>query len=128
MVVVNVIHAGEVARSTHCIATISIGKKRRAVIIEDSLLRETEGLICHSDLSRREVCCLPGDRVRDIAKNITHLVKPSHYYPSLVFQIGNEDVGKRSSLVIKRDLRALGRLLKGSGAQVVFSSVLSFGD
>lgn len=113
MVVVNVIHAGEVARSTHCIATISIGKKRRAVIIEDSLLRETEGLICHSDLSRREdlpagsreVCCLPGDRVRDIAKNITHLVKPSHYYPSLVFQIGNEEVGKRSSSVIKRDLR-----------------------
>ena len=30
--------------------------------------------------------------------------------------------------MIKRDFRALGRLLKGSGAQVVFSSVLSVGD
>jgi len=66
--------------------------------------------------------------VRDVARNITRLVKPSDYYPLLVFYTGNEGVGKRSSWVIKRDFRALGRLLKGLGAQVVFSSVLSVGD
>ena len=65
--------------------------------------------------------------MRDVARNITRLVKPSDYYPLLVFHIGNEEVGERSSWVIKRDFRALGRLLKGSGAQVVFS-VLSVGD
>ena len=104
------------------------GKKRRAVIIGDSLLRGTEGPICRSDPSHREVCCLPGARVRDVARNTTRLVKPSDYYPLLVFHIGNEEVGKRSPRVIKRDFRALGRLLRGSGAQVVFSSVLSVGD
>ena len=66
--------------------------------------------------------------MRDVARNTTRLVKPSDYYPLLVLHIGNEEVGKRSSQVIKRDFRALGRLLKGSGAQVVFSSVLSVGD
>lgn len=70
---------------------------------------------------------MPGAWVRDVAGNITCLVKPSDYYPILVFHIGNEEVGKRNSQ-IKRDFRALGRLLKGSGAQVVFSSVLSVGD
>ena len=60
--------------------------------------------------------------MRDVARNITRLVKPSDYYPLLVFHTGNEEVGKRSSQVIKRDFRSLGRLLKGSGVQVVFSS------
>ena len=107
---------------------MSVRKKRTAVIIGDSLLKGNEGPICRSDLSRWEVCCLPGARVRDVARNTTRLVKPSDYYPLLVLHIGNEEVGKRSSQVIKRDFRALGRLLKGSGAQVVFSSVLSVGD
>ena len=108
-------------------ATASV-RKKRAVIIGDSLLRGTEGPICCSDPSHREVCCLPGAWVRDVVRNITRLIKPSDYYPLLVFHVGNEEVGKRSSQVIKRDFRALGRLLKGSGTQVVFSSVLSVGD
>ena len=109
-------------------ATTSVRKKRKAVIIGDFLLKETEGPVCCLDPSHREVCCLPGVRVRDFARNITRLVKPSNYYPLLVFHIGNEEVGERSPRAIKRDFRALGRLLKGSGAQVVFSAVLSVGD
>ena len=62
------------------------------------------------------------------ARNITCLVKPSDYYPRLVFHTGNEDVCKRISQAIKRVFRARGRLLKGLAAQVVFSSVLSVGD
>ena len=65
--------------------------------------------------------------MRDVARNITRLVKPSDYYPLLVFPVGNEEIGKRSSWVIRKDFRALGSLLKGSGAQVVFS-ILSVGD
>ena len=109
-------------------APLSVRKKRRAVFIGDSLLRGTEGLICLSDPSHREVCCLPAARMRDAARNITVLDKPSDYYPLLVFCIGNKELGKRSPWATKRDFRALGRLLKGSGAQVVLSSVLSVGD
>ena len=109
-------------------ATTSVRKKRRTIVIGVSLVRATEGLICCSDLSHREMCCLPGAQVRDGARNISYLVKPSDYYPLLVFHIGNEEVGKRGPQAIKRDFRALGRLLRGLGAQVVFSSVFSVGD
>jgi len=88
-------------------ATVSVRKKRRAVVIGDSLLRVTEDPICCLDPSRREVCCLPGARVRGIARNITRLVKPSDYYPLLSFHIGNEEIGKRSPQVIRRDFRGL---------------------
>lgn len=105
------------SQAVPCITT-TIRKKRRVVIIGNSLLRGTEDLVCHSDPSHREVCCLPEAWVRDVGRNITCLVKPSDYYPLLVFHIGNEEVGKISSWAIKMDFRALGRLLKGSGAQV----------
>ena len=107
-------------------ATTSVRKKRTVTV--DSFLRGTKGLICLLDPSHREVCCLPGAWVRDVARNISCLIKPSNYYPLLVFHIGNEEVGRRSSRAIKRDFRALGRLLKGLGVQFVFSSVLSVGD
>jgi len=50
------------------------------------------------------------------------LVRTSNYYPLLVMQIGGDD---RSPKAIKRDFRALGQLVEGSGAQVVFFSTLS---
>ena len=69
------------SQSAPCFATTSDRKKRRTVIIGDSLLKGTEGPICHSNLSHRKVCCPPGAWVRDVARNITRLVKPSDYYP-----------------------------------------------
>ena len=113
----------EASQTSPCFAA-TVRNKTRAVI-QDSLLRGTEGPIFHSDPSHRELCCLAGARVRDVARNITHLVKPFDYYPLLVFHIENEEVGKRSSQAIKRDFRALGRLLKGSGAQVVSSQLVT---
>jgi len=50
-------------------------------------------------------------------------VQPSDYYPLLVMQVGRDVITERSPKAIKRDLRALGRLVEGSGVQVVFSSV-----
>ena len=64
-------------------ATESVRKKRRGVVgvvIGYYLLRGTKGLICLSDLSHREVCCLPGAQVRDVARNIPRLGKSSDYF------------------------------------------------
>lgn len=93
----------------------------------DSLLKGTEGPICWPDATHRNVCCFLGARVRDIAKKVTHLVRPTNYYPLLVFQAGNDELARRSPRAIKRDFRALGWLVKGSGAQVVFASALPIG-
>jgi len=40
-------------------------------------------------------------------------------------QVGSDEIAERSPKAIKRDFRALGLLVEGSGAQVVFSSVPS---
>ena len=47
---------------------------------------------------------------------------PSDYYPLLVIQAGNNEVVERSLKSLKKDFKALGWLIEGSGAQVVFSS------
>jgi len=52
-------------------------------------------------------------------------VQPSDYYPLLVKQVGSDEIVERSPRAIKRDFRALGRLVEGSGAQVMFSSIPS---
>ena len=54
------------------------------------------------------------------------LVRPKDYYPLLVFQIGN-DITRRRPKAMKRDFRSLGKLIKGSGAPIVFSSIPSVG-
>jgi len=107
------------------ITTASARRKRRVIVIGDSLLRGTEGPICRLDPSHREVCCLPGARVRDVAKKLSDLVRPSDYYTLLVMQVGRDEITERSPKAIKRDFRALGRLVEGSGAQVVFPSIPS---
>jgi len=113
------------SQSAPRITTASAKKKRRVIVIGDSLLRGTEGPICRPDPSHREVCCLPGARVRDVAKKLPGLVRPSDYYPLLIMQVGGDEITERSPKAIKRDFRALGRLVEGSGEQVVFSSIPS---
>ena len=105
------------------VTTASTKKKKRVIVIGDSLLRGREGPICRPDPSPREVCCLPGARVRDVAKKLPGLVWPSDYYPLLVMQVGGDEIAERSPNAIKRDFRALGQPVEGSGAQVVFSSI-----
>jgi len=100
-------------------------KKRRVIVIGDSLLRGTEGPICPPDPSHGKVCCLPGAWVRDVARKLPGLVRPSDYYQLLVMQFGSDEVAERSPKAIKRDFRALGQPIEGSRAQVVFSSITS---
>jgi len=52
-------------------------------------------------------------------------VQPSDYYPLLVMEVGGDEITERSPKAIKRDVRAPGRLVEGSRAQVVFSSIPS---
>jgi len=106
------------------ITTSSKRKKRRVIVVGDSQLRGTEGPICWADPSLREVCCLPGARVKDIARKLPRLVRPSDYYPLLLFHVGADKVAVNSPKAIKKEFKALGRLVKESGAQVIFSSLL----
>lgn len=52
-----------------CIKTSCVSGKRRAVVIGDSLLRGMEGPMCRPDPAHREVCCLPGARIRELLEN-----------------------------------------------------------
>jgi len=40
-------------------------------------------------------------------------------------QVDSDEIEERRPKAVKRDFRALGQLVEGSGAQVVFSSILS---
>jgi len=110
-------------QSAPSITTASTKKKRRVIVIGDSFLKVTEDPICRPDPPHREVCCLPEAWVRDITRKLAGLVRSSDYYPLLVVQVGSDKVRDKSTWEIKRDFRALGRQVKGSGKQVVFSSI-----
>jgi len=95
-------------QSAACITSASTKEKRRVIATGDSLLKRTEGPICQSDPSNREVCCLPGAQVRDITRKLPGLVRSSDYYPLLDVQVGSDEVRDKSAREIKRDFRALG--------------------
>jgi len=63
-------------------------------------------------------------RIRYVTTRLESLAQPSDYYPFLLFHVGTNDVATKCLRLIKRDFRILGRKLKNSGAQAVFSSVL----
>jgi len=56
------------------ITTSSTRRKRRVIVVGDSQLRGREGPICRADPPLREVCCLPGTRVKDISRKLPRLV------------------------------------------------------
>jgi len=90
------------------ITTSSTRKKRTVIVVGDSQLRGTEGLICRADPPLREVCCLPGAWVKDIARKLPRLVRHSDYYPLLFFHVGVEEVAVSSPKAIKKEFKALG--------------------
>ena len=115
----------KVRRSAPCLKTASSKKERRVIVVGDSLLSGTEGSICRPDPTHREVCCLPGARVRDISRKLPGLIHPSDYYPLLIVQAGSDEVADRSLRAIKNDFRGLGRLVDNAGIQVVFAGILT---
>lgn len=111
-------------RLTSQLKTASDKKERRVIVIGNSLLKGTEGPICRVDPHLREVCSLPGARIKDIARELPKLVHPTDYYLLLVFQTDGEEAASRSLRGMKNDFKVLGRMVKDSGAQVIFSSLL----
>ena len=109
-------------QSSLSIKTSSAKKKQQVTIIGDSLLKGTGGPVCRPDPLQREVCCLLGAWVKDVRKKIPSLVRSSDYYP-LLFQVCSDDIGINFLKTMRKDFRALGRQVKGSGAQVMFSSI-----
>ncbi|KAK4807100.1 hypothetical protein QYF61_018441 [Mycteria americana] len=104
------------------IRTCATRKARKVLVIGDSLLRGTEAPICHPDNFSREVCCLPGAHIRNITERLPSLVNPTDYDPLLIFYVGSNDTVTRQLRTIKRD--CIVPQSKGSGAQVVLSSIL----
>ncbi|CAM5127337.1 unnamed protein product [Natator depressus] len=99
-------------------------RRRRVVVVGDSLLRGTESSICRPDRENREVCCLPGAKIRDVTERLPRLIKPSDRYPFLLLHVGTNDTAKNDLERITADYVALGRRIKELEAQVVFSSIL----
>ena len=95
------------------------------IVVDHSLLGGIEGAVCWPDPICREVCCLPGARIRDISRELPTLILPSDYYPLLIVQASSNEVTERNLRIIKEDFRGLGQLLDGEGTQVVFSSISS---
>ena len=90
----------------------------------DPLLWGTEAPICQLDQTSREICCLLGARIRVVVEGLPKLIRPSDYYPLLLFHVGTNDTATENLDSIKSDYRALGPVVKGMRAQVVFSSIL----
>lgn len=78
-----------------------------------------QSLICSTDPTHRKVLFLPGVHVRE---SFLILVQPSDYHPLLMFSADRDKTEGRVPRVIQRDFRALGYLVKGVGAEVIFSS------
>ena len=96
-------------------------------MVGDSLLWAMEGSICRPDLTCREVCCLLGAHIRDIARKVPGLVCPSDYCPLLIVQVGSDEIAQGSLQAIKKDIRALGQMVEGVVVYVLFSSLILLG-
>ena len=111
-------------QSPPCLEIVSVRKGRRGIVVGDSLLWGTEGSICRPDPTCKEVCCLPGAHIRDIARKVPGLVCSSDYCPLLTVHVGSDEIAQGSLRAIKKDVRGLGQMVEGVGAQVLFSSLL----
>ena len=71
-----------------------------------------------------EVCCLPGAHICSITERPPRLAKPPDYHPLPLFHVGSHDTATGQLSTTRRDYMSLRAMLKESGAQEVFSSVL----
>lgn len=106
--------------------TSSTRKNKRVLAVDDSLLKRTEGLTCRVD-PHGEGCSLPGLGAPGAQiRTLPSLVHSTGYYCLLIFQTGGEEAASRTLRGMKKDFKALGHLVKKSGAQVLFFSFPPF--
>jgi len=65
-----------------------------------------------------------GAWIKDITRKFPSLIWCPDYYPLLLFHAGGDEAIMHSPRTIKRDFRALGCLVRESGPQIIFSSLL----
>ena len=102
-------------------------EKRRVLVAGDCWLRGTEAPTCRPDRESREVCCLLGARIQDVAERVPQLVKSTADCPLLLFHVGMNDAASWNLGRIKEDYKALGVQVENVGAQVILSSILPVG-
>ena len=83
------------------------------------MLRSTEAPVCRQIPTPQRSAA----HVRDIRKTASGTVTPVGGYPLLVFQARSHEAATRQLKNIKKDLASLGKVLKGSAVQAMFSSV-----
>lgn len=79
-------------------------------------------------ISLERFAACPGACINDTTRRIPSLVKPGDHHSFLLFHIATTEATTRRLENIKRDFISLGKILKGAGAQAVFSSILSAED
>jgi len=65
-----------------------------------------EAPICRLDALFREVSCLAGGQIRDVATSLNSIVEPSDYYPFLLFHVGTNGVTTKSLRSTKKGLQS----------------------
>ena len=99
-------------------------KKRRAVVIGDSIVRGSDRRFCGRSQETRMVVCLPGARVWDVSERVQDILKWEGEEPEVVVHIGTNDIGRKREEVLKGEFRELGGELRRRTAKVTISGLL----
>ena len=83
-------------------------KKRRAIVIGDSIVRGSDWRFCGRSRETRMVVCLPGARVSDVSERVEKILKREGEEPDVVVHIGTNDIGRKREEVLKGEFRELG--------------------
>lgn len=94
------------------------------LIVSNSLLRSPAGPICPPDREARDLCCLLGAKIHDVAKRAPQLAKSMDQYLLLLFHVDANDSASQKIGRIKEDHKVLVRQVENVSTQVLFSSVL----
>ncbi|XP_055521107.1 uncharacterized protein LOC129715270 [Leucoraja erinacea] len=99
-------------------------KKRRAIVIGDSILRGSDRRFCGRSQETRMVVCLPSARVSDVSQRVQDILKSEGEEPEVVVHIGTNDIGKKREEVLKGEFRELGGELRKRAKKVTISGLL----
>lgn len=62
---------------------------------------EGQRTICRPDQPSRDVCCLGGARIQDVAQRLPKPVQPSDFYPLLLFHLSTNDAARGNQYMLR---------------------------